>query len=152
MLTDEEILESCRERVRGDTWEEIAERLGVSVSTVYQAVRSRVFAGKRYHGSGVYVNVRRWMREAGVSLEDIAMNAGYGKSTVRDQLDGRRKLSAVLVRTIMHLSGMTEEEVREVREKDDRRESAGCPEKTVEAADGGFYRDGGRPSCDAVDQ
>ena len=117
MLTDEEILESCRERIRGDTWEEIAERLGLSVSTVYQAVRSRVFAGKRHCGSDVYVNVRRWMRETGVSLEDIAMNAGYGKSTVRDQLDGRRKLSAVLVRTIMHLSGMTEEEVRTQEEK-----------------------------------
>ena len=65
------------------------------------------------------MNVRRWMRRENVSLDDIAMNAGYAKSTVRDQLDGRRKLSAVMVKTIVHLSGMTEEEVRTMETEDD---------------------------------
>lgn len=118
MLTDEEILKSCERRMEGDTWEEIAEDLGVGVSSVYQAVRSRIFAGNAHRGSGVYVNVRRWMRRENVSLDDIAMNAGYAKSTVRDQLDGRRKLSAVMVKTIVHLGGMTEEEVRKTGTED----------------------------------
>ncbi|MBQ4051491.1 MAG: hypothetical protein IJD13_07655, partial [Oscillospiraceae bacterium] len=93
--------------------------LGVSVGAVYQAVRGRIFASRSRRGSGVYGNVKRWMREAGISLEDIAMNAGYAKSTVRDQLDGRRKLSGVMVKTIMQLSGMTEEEVRTMETEDD---------------------------------
>ena len=116
MLSDEEVLEAVRIRLKNGRWKDAGDALGMSVSGIYAAVYERIFAEKRARGADLYPNVRRWMLESHVSYEDLAANAGYAIATVKEQLNGRSRMSEALARTIRELSGMSEEEIRQTKE------------------------------------
>lgn len=119
-MTREEKIEAFTMRIDGHTYQEIADKLGVTRQCIHQMLgadrRSKVALNDK---GFIYPNLMKWMIENGVPIYDLYKKMGYtssDSSKVYKRLRGDIRFTICDIRKILEITGMSFEECFSLKE------------------------------------
>lgn len=104
-------------REQGMTYQQIADKLGISKQAVAQTLAKTDTARARQIKPSmcIYPGLRNWMNANKVSMAELVRRCGYvpysgNRSNFRDYLNGRHDLRKPTIDKILEITGMTYEQ------------------------------------------
>ena len=106
-------------RVDGFTYQEIAEKFGVSKQYINKMLKNVISERKlKYINTIVYPNIANWLKRNECSISEFARKTGMKRSTLNDKLHGRRKFNSNELKSILDVTGMKFEECIKMKESE----------------------------------
>lgn len=104
------------EREKGLTYQQIAEKHGVSKQCVAQVCGKQSPWKFRYNNTCIYLGLRRWMNENKITVSELVRRMGHVVHTtnharIRDICLGRTELRKCEIDKLIEITGMTYEEL-----------------------------------------
>lgn len=119
-MTREEKIEAFAMRLDGETYQEIADKFGVTRQYIHQMLggdrRSKVALNDR---GFIYPNLMKWMIENGVPIYELYKKMGYKSSDcskIYQRLRGESRFTISDIRKILEITKLSFEECFEIRE------------------------------------
>ena len=113
-------IEVFKMRLDGFTYQEIAEKFGVSKQYINQMLQSAI--GERRNKTLdkiVYPNIANWLKNNECSISEFAIRVGIKRSTLDSKLYGRNKFNSDEIKRILDVTGMKFEECLKMKESED---------------------------------
>ena len=119
-MNREDKIEVFKMRLDGFTYQEIAEKFGVSKQYINQMLQSAI--GERRNKTVnkiVYPNIANWLKNNECSISEFAIRVGMKRPTLDGKLHGRRKFNSDEIKRILDVTGMKFEECFKMKERED---------------------------------
>ena len=119
-MNREDKIEVFKMRLDGFTYQEIAEKYGVSRQYINQMLQN-VISEKRNKALNkiVYPNIANWLKDNERSISEFAIRVGIKRSALYNKLYGRNKFNSDEIKRILDVTGMKFEECFKMKERED---------------------------------
>ena len=119
-MNREDKIEVFKMRLDGFTYQEIAEKYGVSRQYINQMLQN-VISEKRNKALNkiVYPNIANWLKDNECSISEFVIRVGIKRSTLDYKLRGRNKFNSDEIKRILDVTGMKFEECLKMKESED---------------------------------
>ena len=119
-MNREDKIEVFKMRLDGFTYQEIAEKFGVSRQYINQMLQN-VISERRNKTLNkiVYPNIANWLKDNECSISEFAIRVGIKRSTLDRKLYGRNKFNSDEIKRILDVTGMKFEECLKMKESED---------------------------------
>lgn len=119
-IPNEEILEYCKMRLEGYTFQQIAEKFGTSKQNI-QGILFRRFGetpkGKKVFSKIVFPKVSEFMKDNKMTIKSISHHMGLKSSTVTGYLYGKTSPSKSFIDSMVKLTDIPYEDLFSKEEK-----------------------------------
>ena len=109
-MTVDEKVEAYRMRLCGATYQEIANKFGVTKQRINQILPCRVHKLGKAVNSCIYRGIANWMQENECGYACLAMKTGLTQLTIFNVLTGKRDSHKKTIDSILEVTGLTYEE------------------------------------------
>ena len=110
VMTVDEKVEAYRMRLCGATYQEIADKFGITKQRINQILPCRTNRLKKAVNSCIYRGIANWMQENECSYTCLAIKNGLTKPTIFDVLTGKNSPRKKTIDSILKVTGLTYEE------------------------------------------
>lgn len=114
MITIDQKVEMYRMRLEGKSYQDIADRFGVSRQYVYRLIGQQCKSEPYRNVNVRYTGLRKWMNESNYSVANLARESGctdnHSYVTITSYLQGSPRMDIDSIRKILRFTGMTFEE------------------------------------------
>ena len=119
-MNREDKIEVFKMRLDGFTYQEIAEKFGVSRQYINRMLQN-VISERRNKTVNkiVYPNIANWLKNNECSISEFAIRVGMERSTLDRKLYGRSKFNSDEIKRILDATGMKFEECLKMKESED---------------------------------
>ena len=119
-MNREDKIEVFKMRLDGFTYQEIAEKFGVSRQYINQMLQN-VISERRNKTLNkiVYPNIANWLKDNECSISEFVIRVGIKRSTLDYKLRGRNKFNSDEIKRILDVTGMKFEECFKMKERED---------------------------------
>ena len=113
-------IEVFKMRLDGFTYQEIAEKFGVSKQYINQMLQN-VISERRNKAVNkiVYPNIANWLKNNECSISEFAIRVRIRRSILYNKLYGRNKFNSDEIKIILDVTGMKFEECLKMKESED---------------------------------
>ena len=113
-------IEVFKMRLDGFSYQEIAEKFGVSKQYINQMLQN-VISERRNKAVNkiVYPNIANWLKDNDCSISEFAIRVGIRRSILYNKLYGRNKFNSDEIKRILDVTGMKFEECLKMKESED---------------------------------
>lgn len=112
MENKDRLMQIFKLRAEGKTYQEIGRIMNLPKQRVYQILsRALRFDSMKQRTRWIYPNIKRYIYEKELSLEEFSKMVGFSYVSVNNYLLGKRKLSLEFVKNVIKLTGLSFEEV-----------------------------------------
>lgn len=123
MLTIDQKVEMYRMRLEGKSYQNIADRFGVSRQYVYQLIGQQCKSEPYRNVNVPYTGLKKWMNESRYSVAELSRESGctdnHSKGTIASYLKGSPRMDIDSIRKILRFTGLTFEEAFGEAEQED---------------------------------
>ena len=113
-------IEVFKMRLDGFSYQEIAEKFGVSKQYINQMLQN-VISERRNKAVNkiVYPNIANWLKDNECSISEFVIRVGIKRSTLDYKLHGTGKFNSDEIKRILDVTGMKFEECLKMKESED---------------------------------
>lgn len=108
-MTNEQRAEAYLMLLNGATYEETAQKMGVSKQRLHQLMPN-VRASGRQSKTWIYPNIKQWMRHNRITICHLSELLGCHKATLGRYLSGKAQPDKTIIDKILEVTGMNYEE------------------------------------------